>query len=196
MALQGLDSEKFELLLGLWGSPDPNLGEPKDGFTGSEHHNVAAAVYPAGTVIEVRNSGTGVTGKSQFVYLEIGGVDATNGLAAKHICLQCDAGDPYEVSSDTSLTLEADGGTKGAIAISTLTATGYFAWFWCGGVCPEAFVGALGGMYAAETAVPGNALSIDVATTSSTTLGDFALAPMVATAMPIGTAFTTHSAWS
>jgi len=196
MALQGIDSQSIQLMMNQWGAPDPQLGEPKDGFTGAESHNVTTAKYPVGTVVQVANATTGVAGMSQFVYLEVGGIDATNGCAAKHICQQCDAGDPYEVASDAALSIEAHAGAKCAIAISTLTVTGNFAWFWCGGVCPEAFVAALGGMYAAETLISGNAMCVVACTTTSTTLGDFAFGSLTATATDVGITGTTHSAWS
>jgi hypothetical protein len=177
MASDGtIDSEKI-ILNDLWpGVADPRRGVPTSGFTGATHHNVSEAVglaagYRLGDKRQVRNVLLGIPGLSTFIYLKLEAQDA-NALAARHIvALHTDA-TPYDVTNDAANDLASQVGPS-AIGIGAMT-TDNVGWFWCGGVCPEDYVAALGGLYA--TLNPGT-VAIGQMTradgTASATYGDF-----------------------
>jgi hypothetical protein len=172
MASDGtIDSELF-VLNDLWpGRPNPSYGLPADGFTGTAHHNVAAAAYPIGTKIQVRNATLGIAGLSTFIYLNLAAQDA-NVLAARHIVALHSGATPYVVTNDAANDLASQIGPI-AIGLGAMT-TGRYGWFWCGGVCPEDFVPALGGLYA--TLNPGTVAIGQITRadgTPSATYGDF-----------------------
>ena len=169
MAQTTIDSEKL-ILLDLWpGYADPRLGTPKDGFTGADHHNVAAAAYPLGTKIQYYNVGTaGTAGYATFIYLKLEMQDATNVLQAKHLVnLHTDAV-PYDVTNENASVITETHGPV-AIGLSAMTVD-YYGWFWCGGVCPEDAVSGLGGAYPTDGNVTAGCRLVtrDSATTHST----------------------------
>ena len=80
MADSTMDSEEI-MLFDQWGPVVPTRqGEPRGGFTGSDHFNVATRVYMPGETRVVDNlsstddplNGAGVTGQSIFRYLLVG----------------------------------------------------------------------------------------------------------------------------
>jgi len=150
MADSTLDSELFYLNTGMWGAPNPKYGTPDDGFTGSDHHNVATEVYPLGTVIAYYNDGTaGVAGWSEFVYCQMEGTSAPT-CAVKQICVQDAAGAPFVVTNDPDSALVTTallGQLAACVALSAMT-DAYYGWFYCGGVVPEGAVSGLGGNFA------------------------------------------------
>ena len=118
---------------------------PLDGFTGSEHHNVATAKFPLGTMIRVynRSADAGVDGWSTFIY----GQTKDTIAAAKEVCQPALAGSPYAVSSTVASAIQAnDLSNLCMVSISAMTDE-YYGWFYCDGVVPEAYVSALGGNY-------------------------------------------------
>jgi hypothetical protein len=172
MASDGtIDSELIMLYDGFPGQPDPRIGPPTDGFTGALSHNVVAPYYPVGTKIEVRNTTLGIPGLSRFIYLKLESQDA-NVLAARHIVALHSDATPYDVTNDAGADLAAQMGPI-AVGLSAMT-TDYYGWFWCGGVCPEDWVAALGGLYATlnpGTVAIGQITRADV--TAGATYGDF-----------------------
>jgi len=151
MADATIDSELIRLECGQWG-PARYALLPQDGFTGALHHNVAAAAYPLGTVLAVWNDGAaaGVSGLSEFVYLQIETTGAPT-HAVKQVVTQDVAGTPMKVTNDPDSAVGISG-MPCAVSISAMT-DAYYGWFWCGGVCPEEFVSALGGTYATDDSV-------------------------------------------
>jgi len=146
-----IDGAYVVLTSGRFGAPNPNYGIPTDGFAGADHHNVAAAAYPVGTVIAAHNVGTdGAPGMTEFVYLQYANGNtvftATSSvtLAAKGFCVPCSQTKWYEVTGDpdisyttnaTTTAINKTGHPRAVMAISTMTDQ-YYGWFWCGGVCP------------------------------------------------------------
>ena len=122
---------------------------PTDGFTGADHHNVAAAKYPVGTKIQVYD--TTNKGYATFIYLQYIAGTAASGIALaarSFVCPQLAANATagnnalptfFKVTDDASEAL-----IQGpvAVALSAMT-TLYYGWFWCDGVCPVDFVPAL-----------------------------------------------------
>lgn len=174
MADTTIDSEAF-VLHDLWPDTDSKINEPMDGFLGES----ATAVYPIGTKCRVYQDGVsaGGAGWSTFIYLKTVAAP-TNPVLAKHICalIATPSGDTlYTVTNDADLDIGAGKGPI-AVAIQTMTAA-YYGWFWCGGVCPEGRVIAMGGSYK-------SADTDDVAVgdmtwancTSGTAYGDFGFA--------------------
>jgi len=163
MADSTIDSDLFYLRGARFGTCyDKTI--PIGGFTGSTHHNVAAADrdYPIGMVKRVYCDGTvGVKGFAEFVYLYYAGSGAPT-LAAKQICVPDSATIWYQFTNDPDSCVMATGSMLAVVAISPMTDT-YFGWFWCGGVCPEVFVSALGGNYATNgSVIAGNIISKDL----------------------------------
>jgi hypothetical protein len=159
MASDGtIDSELFVLVDGWPGVPNPSLGEPTDGFTGADHHDVSTAAYPLGTKIQVWNDGAeaGVDGWATLIYLKLTNQDGTNVLGARHIVALSSAAEPYGVTNEQATLLTTQLGPI-AIALSAMGGTDatpdVYGWFWCGGVCPEEYVSDLGGNY--KTLNPG-----------------------------------------
>ena len=145
MATGTIDSELFVLYSGRFGTPRYQVKDLHDGVTGSRHHNVATAAYPIGAVAQYYNTGdAGQPGLSEFVYLkcsDLGGV-----AAAKKAFAPDSATIWYEYSNDPDEVNAAAGGGPAVFSISAMT-TLYYGWFWCGGVCPEGAVSALGGTF-------------------------------------------------
>jgi len=187
-----LDSEKL-ILCNYFGAPDPQLGEPKDGFTGATHHNVATAAYPLGTVIQVYNTGTtGTAGYSQFVYGKLETQDSTNVVFARCICTRHTDAVPTDFTNDNGADIPYN---VAVIALSAMT-TDYYGWFWCGGVCPEEFVADLGGFYNCDdsVAVATPALMLKDAVTAGTTAGELGFALATAGLMVVGLTLSNDSA--
>jgi len=162
-----IDSSFIYLQEGRFGAPDLRLGVPKDGFLGTEHHNVSAAKYPARTVVRVYCDGTaqntdgeagGELGYAEFTYLKAAADNIS--CAAKTMCLQESLGDWTTVSPDASTVLHKTGrGLMGAVAISAVT-NSYYGWFWTGGVVPIGYVSALSGNYKTDSTVDEGAMMI------------------------------------
>lgn len=134
-----IDTTLIVLTDHMWpGVPDARQGEPKDGFAGSDHHNVLVPIFPVGTKIQVYNSGAtyGVAGPSILAYLRVG-TQATGGdiIAAKSLCTPEDATWTYQVSNDGSAGNSVND-VAAAVALSAMT-DAYYGWFWVGGVCPS-----------------------------------------------------------
>lgn len=124
---------------------------PRGGFTGSEHHNVASAKYPIGTVVRVEHRATaGKPGFSEFVYLQVGTQD-TIAIAAKKVVVQDSATVPLVMTNDSASCIAVPT-PLGAVALSAVT-DAYYGWFWCGGVCPEDYVSGLAGNYSTNGSV-------------------------------------------
>lgn len=153
---------------------------PIGGFTGSSHHNVATAAYKPGTKIRVYNEGdTGQAGWSTFVYAKLN--SAADTPAAKQICVADDGKVSYELTNDDADDIPQTG--RCAIMISAMTA-GRFGWFWCGGVCPEEYVSALGGNYRTSNAVVAGPIAVadanaDDLSASGVPAGDLCFAPAI-----------------
>lgn len=177
MATSTLDLD-YVVLYDLWpGYPDPRLGTPKDGFTGSDHHNVVAAAYPVGTKIQYYNAGTSSAnvGMSTFIYLRLVAQDATNVVNVKHIVAVDDGAIATGVTNEAATDIAATHGPI-AVALSTMT-TAYYGWFWCGGVCPEDAVSGLTGNMITNGDVTAGCRLVrrDHGTDSDTTSGEFML---------------------
>ena len=120
-------------------------------------HNVAVPVVDIGTKWAVYNvadlQGNGVPGPATFIYLQVGTQNAASLIAAKSVVVQDSATVWYQITNDPDDCVSIPTGLA-AIALSAVT-DAYYAWFWCGGVCPELFVpdNALGGNYATESNV-------------------------------------------
>jgi len=153
MADATLDSELFVLIDNVPGSISRTGETPKDGFTGADHHNVAAAAFPVGTKYQVYNTGVsaGKAGYSTFTYLQVGTQNAGAVIAAKSICAQLSATVWYNVTNDPDTTVGLTNGFC-AVALGAMT-NDYYGWFWTGGVCPEEFVSGLGGTYPTDDSV-------------------------------------------
>lgn len=138
-----LDSNLL-FLYNKWGSANMRGHVPRGGFTGSEHHNVAAAKYPLGTITRVEHRATaGKPGFSEFIYLRVGTQNAATsmGIAAKMVCVQDSATTNLTITNDPDHCIYIPT-ALGAIALSAMT-DAYYGWFWCGGVCPEDYVSGL-----------------------------------------------------
>ena len=176
-----IDDTEFQLI-DLWpGYPDPRLGTPKDGFTGSDHHDVTAAAYPVGTKIQVYD--TSNSGYATFIYLQLVDEDGTNVLLAKNIVAWDASALSYGVTNEAAGDLLADMGPA-AISISDVTKARY-GWFWCGGVCPVTFVSDLDGDYATDGDVTAGCSLLRVDSSApNTTYGEFAFGIVTAVAEP------------
>ena len=161
MADSTLDSELL-VLIDTW----PGVAKlvegsqiPTGGFTGSTHHNVATPKYAPGEKLCVWNESgdAGKAGMSTFIYLQLT-TAAGPTVAAKQFCVPGSATTWYVVSNDPDAdSLVVEGAAMAAVAISAFTST-YWGWFWCGGICPEGHVSALGGNYATEGNVAAGAV--------------------------------------
>jgi hypothetical protein len=174
MATSTIDLD-YIILKDLWpGVPDPRYATPKDGFTGSDHHDVTTAAYPVGSKIQYYHPGVaGNAGYSTFIYLQLIAEDATNVLGAKHIVTVDDGAIPYGVTNEAATEITATYGPI-AVALSGITIASY-GWFWCGGVCPEDAVAALTGNMITNGDVTAGCRLVhrDHGTDSDTTNGEF-----------------------
>lgn len=172
MADSTIDSELFVLYDNWPGDADPGLAQdpPRDGFTGTDHHNVAAAAYPIGSKIQVYNRGdTGQPGFATFVYLQVGTQDLETVIAVKTVVVPDSSTYWYRVTNDPADSIVVPCGLAG-IAVSAIT-NAYYGWFWCGGVCPEEFVAGLGGTYATDGNVVAGDLTAHALAAGVTGLG-------------------------
>ena len=134
------------VLISNW--PDgsiPSLmnAQPLGGFTGSDHHNVAVAKYPVGTMAKLVNrgeTGTSVAGPSIMMYAK----NSTTAIAAAYeLCQPASATDIYEISSTVADAIIAnDISPLMGVSISAMTAS-YYGWFWVGGVAPGDWITAM-----------------------------------------------------
>lgn len=129
------------------------VGEaPRDGFTGTDHHNVAAAKFQVGTKYAVPCDGTvGTTGWSVFTYLRFGTAALTTAMAVKQICVQESTSTWYKVTNNPDTNASVTNGFC-AVGLSAMT-TNYYGWFWTGGVCPKQYVAALTGTFPTDSTV-------------------------------------------
>jgi len=156
MADATIDGAYIVLTPGRFGPPNPAYGIPTDGFTGADHHNVAAAAYPVGTVIAAYNSGAskGVAGMSEFVYLKWSDTDTHTG-AVNYVAVPASGDVPTTYTMDpddyfidtaalTSTLVESAYNPRAVVALSDMTNL-YYGWAWCGGVCPSDIVTTMDG---------------------------------------------------
>jgi hypothetical protein len=81
-----------------------------------------------------------------------------------------------------------------AVALSAMT-TGYYGWFWCGGVCPVDSVSGLGGSYVTDGTVAAGSGFCGVANASATSSnGDKIILKLVSLAHATGTLTQTYAA--
>lgn len=167
MADSTINDNEFVIITGRFGPPDARYVVPKDGFNGSDHHNVSTADdYNVGDTIRVYCDGTaqhsegkagGPKGYAEFTYLQAA-AGAGVSVAAKAVCAQESATDWNTVTASPSLTTANGGGDSAGAApmacvgISDVT-NGYYGWFWTGGVCPMGYLSALSGTYKTTNAV-------------------------------------------
>ena len=193
MADEKIDSEEI-VLFNHWGPP-VSFEPPIDGFTGASHHNVAAALFPVGTVIQVYCDGSvGKIGHSKFVYLKLEAQDATNVLAARMIVVPHTDADMTDVTNEVDTAVADEGGLM-AVALGAMT-TDYYGWFWCGGVCPEQYVSDLGGYYATDNtlAVATPAMSVGDLADADTTYGEIGFIKQTAGLAIVGMSFSADEA--
>lgn len=145
MADSTIDSSLVILKDNYWpGAPLPNFGKPKDGWTGSSHHNVATAAFKVGTKVQQyheNSSSLGKPGWYEMIYLQMGTQGDT--VAAKSLMIPEDATFTMQVTNNAA----AGGailGTGGVYAISAMT-NAYYGWFWSGGVAPTDEIAGLDG---------------------------------------------------
>ena len=191
MADSTIDSEKFYLFDRWPGSPLTSAATPTGGFTGASHHNVTSPAYPVGTKIAVMNTHTSYQiGGSVMIYLRnIENVSTDYPVEAKHFVVPQNTSNWYEVTNKQGSIL-ADGGTPGAVGLSTMsTTTGYYGWFWCGGVCPEQYVTDLGGNFATATGAIAGVDVLSALESTSTTYGSIGMTIADSTTLNIPVAF-------
>ena len=150
-----IDSELFTLQDNWPNTSGPCEDAPTDGFTGADSHNVVSPKYTVGQKVQVFNKSTsaGKDGYSTFIYLRFGTAGGTT-MAAKQFCAPESATVWSTVTNDPDTTVGLSNGLC-AVGLSAMT-TNYYGWFWCGGVCPEAFVSGLAGNYATNGTIIAN----------------------------------------
>ena len=171
---------------------------PYGGVLGTTHHNVATAIYPQGTVLQLWNSSTptvpgsaatiGSEGWSEFVYGRLDSPAGDPTAAARQVCLPVVVTEIFDFTNDP-----ADATLSGfsVVSISAMT-NNYYGWFWSGGVCPthlvttdfavSSAIAAVSAAIAAGNSVQASALSADalgLAITDGTTppIGSVMVAP-------------------
>jgi len=159
MADGTLDSELF-VLFDHWPGRvinDPSKPLVTDAIVATAQHNTTAAVNTPGDKIQIYNNpAVGVGGRAgwaTFVYLKGKAVTEANPTcAAKQVVVPNNASVWYQVTNDPDQCLDVTGSAFAAVLLSVMsfadTTTAYYGYFWCGGVCPEAYVSDLGGNYA------------------------------------------------
>lgn len=149
MADSTIDSELL-ILRNNWGmAPNQALNAPHDGFSTSTVLNTSTALYPVGTVVQVYNKGdTGKQGYAQFIYLQVGTQNSASAIAVKSVVIPDSATVWYQITNDPDDCVKIPTG-QAAIALGAVT-NAYYAFFWCGGICPEEHISGLGGTYATE----------------------------------------------
>lgn len=156
MADSTIDSGLVVLHDNFWPRTNTEIiPKPRDGWTGSDHHNVATAAYPVGTKITCyhpNDDALGVAGWYTMIYLQFGTAGDT--MAAKALCVPEDATLTYQVTNNAA----ASGAllsAGGVYAISAMT-NSYYGWFLCDGVFPTDDVAGLdGNLYTDGTVAAG-----------------------------------------
>ena len=171
MADSTLDSELF-VLIDNWPGVARRVHPdhlPNDDIISALHHNVTSPVFDLGEKIVVRNRSAiaGDDGDSTFIYLKFLAVTAANPTpAVKQLVVPVAAAEPFRVTNDPDQCLMATGCPLAAVLLSAMSfdqTTAYYGFAWCGGVCPEAMVAALGGNYLTDDAVdPGPIIAADL----------------------------------
>jgi len=134
-----------ELVLNdLWpGQVNPHL-TLIDNVTNGAHHNVQYATHPVGTKASIyckaENGTYSRRGFATFIYLQAS-VNPNAAMAAGQVCVPQSAVNWFGVTNDPDDALSVPG-MPVVVALSAMT-TGYYGWFWCGGVCPVEAVPAL-----------------------------------------------------
>jgi len=204
MADKSIDDQKLVLIDRWPGDAMQNAKVPEDGFMGTSHHNVATAVYPVGTKIQVYCKGTaaqgtltGNAGYATFIYLKLEEMEATNTCLQKNLVATEStltgsvADNVYDVTNEAATDMGA-GLVPAAVSLGTPSGTAamtenYYGWYWCGGVCPVDYCDNLNGNYRCTTgAIIGPVARLD-AGTAGTTYGEFAFGiPAADTHLHIG----------
>ena len=163
MADKTLDSALI-VLFDAWGgvATPPTVPDFSSMTSKAVGHNQPVRAYTPGTKWVVYNrplvAGAGQPGPSTFVYLQF--INGTGAPVAKEkqICSTDSATIWYQVTNDPDSCV-----AKTNICIAVLLgprADQNYGWFWCGGICPEQFVPALGGNFATASTVDPGAISI------------------------------------
>jgi len=115
-------------------------------------HNVTTPAYKPGTKRTVELPAIALpsehtAGWATFIYLKLLPVTEANPTcAAKQFVVPTAAGDIYTVTNDPDRCLLATGSPFAAVMLSAMTPTfdtvAKYGWFWCGGDCPVALLGA------------------------------------------------------
>jgi len=116
---------------------------------------VSTAVFGPGEKICVWNDGdtAGEDGYATFIYLLMGTQNSAVAVAAKTFCAPASATTPFTIGNNPDADILVHTGSPlVAVALSAVT-NAYWAWYWCGGVCPEAVVSGLGGNYVTDNTV-------------------------------------------
>jgi hypothetical protein len=146
------------------GNVNPNLPQPTGGFIGSDHHNVATAVYDVGTKIQVYDETA--KGYATFVYLKNGTASAT-ALVAGTVMVPAGAtaNSTYLTYIYTNNKTDSILGASCVVALSAMT-DDYYGWFWCGGVAPIGITNS--GIVAATTLITSNSVTVGAISTITT----------------------------
>ena len=157
-----IDSELI-LLHDNWpGEVEPRPAPYGSGLLDKRYQNVAAPSLEAGTKVQFYNSALGKPGPTILIYLQAGTAGGGGAIAAKTAVVQQPATLWYQVTNDPDTVNLALPSILGAYAIAAC-ADASWGWFWCGGVCPEEFVPAMGGTYmTAGTLVAGGFIFHDL----------------------------------
>jgi len=156
---------------------------------------VATAVYRQGEKISVWNPLTttvlGLNGWSTLIYLKLLTQGTT--IVAGDLVVPCSTTNPFHVSNDqagSTSALDITGSPLAAVALSAVT-NNYWAWFWCGGVCPTFHAVACGGDVNTEGNV---AIGLVCAHAAATASNETVLGPIAADdEAPIGYSLSADS---
>jgi len=192
MADSTLDSELF-ILEDHWpGHPtffaDKKSEGPLGGFLGVTHHNITIPAYRPLTKWQILNASGdgGKDGYATMIYLQ---ANTQVGLAARDFCTCDSATDIRVVTDGPDVSVLHTGAVLVAVALSAMTDANY-GWFWCGGVCPEGWVAALGGDYLTLDAQVAGMLALSNLTADAMGVGSIA----ADTSACIGTALAADAA--
>ena len=127
-------------------------------------HNQPTAAYTPGTKWVVYNrpsgeaTGVGQLGFATFIYLQLMNGTGAPVALEKQLCVNDSVTIWYQVSNDP------DGvgiiTTANVAVLLGPMADLNWGWFWCGGICPEQYVPALGGSFATVGNVVAGAISV------------------------------------
>lgn len=146
MAVDSTVDSELILLHDNWpGEVEERPAPYGSGLLDRRYNNVTVPTLEAGTKLELVNSALGKEGPTILIYLQAGTAGGTGVLAAKVAVVPDSATLWYQVTNDPDDCIKLPT-NMGAFAISAC-ADASWAWFWCGGVCPEEFVPAMGGTY-------------------------------------------------